>query len=196
MNKDFAFELRREILHIAMGLVIIWLAYNYAHVERLLFCILVAGVIISFLSLYTKVPFFWQMLKIFERPQYMGKFPGKGVIFYLAGCLLALKLFSLNIASASIMILAFGDSFSHLLGKLIKNNEKEIESAIVGMITATIAAHFFVGWILAFIGASIAMAAEFIEIRFGQDNVDDNLFVPIIAGTIIYLGSKILAIIF
>ncbi len=196
MNKEFAFELRREFLHICMGLVIIWLAYNCVHVEWLLFGILVAGLIVSFLSLYFKIPFIWQMLQIFERKHYLNTFPGKGVIFYLAGCLLVLKLFSLNIACASIMILAFGDSFPHLLGKLIKNEEKEIESSIAGIIAATIAAHFFVGWILAFTGACIAMAVEFIEIKFGQDNVDDNFFVPLIAGTIIYLGSKLLAMIF
>lgn len=196
MGKEFMFELRREFLHILMGVVIIFIALNYEHALWLLFGILVAGIILSFLSLYVKIPFVWQMLQIFERKHYLKTFPGKGVIFYLAGCLIVLKLFTLNIACASIMILAFGDSFSHLLGKMIKNEEKEIEISIAGIIIATIAAHFFVGWILAFAGACVAMAAEFIEIRFGQDNVDDNFFVPLIAGTIIHLGSKLLAVIF
>jgi len=174
VREDFIFELKREALHIFFGIAIILSVISYDNTMWLLFFAIIIGAILCFLSLYIKIPVIYYLLSKFERPKYMKTFPGKGALFYVAGCLLALKIFSQNIALASIAILVFGDSFSHLFGKLLKHKEKEIESAAIGIVTATIAASFFV----------------FIGLKLGQDNVDDNFFIPLVAGTVIYMLFK------
>jgi len=190
VKENFIFELKREVLHILFGMAIILSVMFYDNTMWLLFFAVIAGAILCFFSLYIKIPVIYYLLSKFERPKYMKTFPGKGALFYFAGCLLALKLFRQDIALASIAVLVFGDSFSHLFGKLLKHKEKEIESAAIGIITATIAASFFVSPLFAFIGSCIAMAVEFIGLKLGQDNVDDNFFIPLVAGTVIYMLFK------
>lgn len=193
ISKEFSFELRREFLHAGMGTVIILLAlYNLKFTLWYLFSISIVGIILSLLSLRLKIPFIHQALNFFERKEYLKTFPGKGVIFYAAGCLLSLKLFSLDIALASIAILALGDSLPHAIARILRHDEKEVGSMIIGTIIATVAAAFFVPILFAFIGSCFAMAAEFIGLKLGQDNVDDNFYIPLVSGTVIYLLFKFL----
>jgi len=198
-----AFNLRRSIFHICLGLSIISLSLIFkTNFLWFLFGVIVLGIAVSLLSLKIKIPFIHRMLLIFEKPKYLEVFPGKGALFFMAGCLLVLKLFSPNIALASIAILTFGDSISHLIGLSVGKIKhrwpfselKNIEGTIVGAIAAFIAASFFVRPLFALIASVIAMLAEALTLQLGGDNVDDNLIVPIIAGTIIYLLTNYWAI--
>lgn len=198
--KNFIFELERETLHIYLGILIMLLVIFCNQTIWILFFALIIGIILSFLSLKFKLPFLNYMLQKFERPKYLHKFPGKGVLFFIAGCLIVIKLFGSKIALASIVILTFGDSISHLVGlfkkergkiKNIKYNIeeglKDIRGTIVGAVIAGIIASFFVKPLYAFIASFIAMGAEFISLKLGEDNVDDNIIIPLVAGTILYL---------
>jgi dolichol kinase len=145
------------------------------------------------MSKEAKIPGINWFLKKFEREEVLKKFPGRGAIFFIVGCLLVVKLFDRDIALASIMILTFGDSVSHLFGlyfgkiKHPLNGLKKLEGNIFGSIAGGFMAMFFVNYIWAFSGALIAMVIEAIEVKMGNNVIDDNILIPLIAGTIMYI---------
>lgn len=197
MKERISFELRREAFHIFLGLSIMAIIFLFK--ERamwLLFFALIGGVALSLLSSKFKLPFISYMLLRFERPRYLRKFPGKGMLFFIAGCLLVLRLFSANleIVFASIAILTFGDSVSHLVGISAKTKiaKRDIVGTIAGIAVAFIAASFFVKPLLALAAALIAMLAENISLKVGLEEVDDNVTIPLVAGTVIFLLLKVL----
>ena len=89
---------------------------------------------------------------------------------------------------ASIMILALGDSVSHLYGlhygriKHPLSSTKFFEGTIAGFIAGFIGALIFLPWLEAFLASLAAMAVEAIEIKIGAGQVDDNLIIPVVAG--------------
>ena len=93
---------------------------------------------------------------------------------------------------ASIMILAVGDSISHLFGLHFgKTNNplpktKFIEGTIAGFIFGFIGALVFLPWLEAFFASLVAMIIEAIEIKIGNQQVDDNLIVPLVAGAVVW----------
>lgn len=184
-------ELVRQIMHILFGLLIVILFSADLINAWILFYILIASIILSFLSIKLDVPVISWFLKNFERQN--TRLPGEGFVFFLAGSLLAIKLFSQDIALASILILSFGDGISHLIGegigkrKILFNKSKNIEGLIFGVIAGTIAALFFVSFLEAFVASLAAMLVEAVEIKIRENHIDDNLFVPLVAGTAILL---------
>ena len=121
--------------------------------------------------------------------------PGKGAIYFFVGALLAIKLFPMDIALASIMILALGDSISHIVGKnygktqlwINKHNDKLFEGTVAGIILGFFGAYGFVGPVLAFFGAAFAMTAELVEMKLGEAIIDDNILIPLVSGTVMLL---------
>ncbi len=187
------FEVRRQAFHICLGLAIIILLINNILNSLILFIILIIGIIISILSKKFKIPVIYFFLKIFERKDILKTFPGKGTISFLVGCLLVLQLFERDIALASIMILTFGDSVSHLFGwyfgrkKHPLNCLKSIEGNIAGSITGFLGAMLFINPLSAFLASFGAMTAEAVELKMNNKIIDDNIIVPLVAGTILYL---------
>ena len=190
---------RRMVLHIVSGIIILLLAnFFYEKSRWMLFAILISGILLTLLSLRFKLPFFYFMLKKFETPKYLGKFPGKGALFFVAGCLLALRLFGKEQALASIAILTFADPASHFIGVKIGktshkkpfNKFKKVEGTLFGIIVAFVSASFFVSYIEAFFAAAISMIAEALIIKLGGDNVDDNLIIPMASGTTMNLIAR------
>jgi len=193
------FKLRRIIFHVCLGFVIMLLArYDLVLTKRLLLAAIIVGIIISMISLRVKIPFIYFMLKKFENSRYLKKFPGKSALFFIAGCLLSLKLFSPLIAMASIAILTFGDPFSYVVShfskkryKKPKNVFKNIYGTLAGTAVSFVVSSFFIYWIYALVASFIAMLVESFIINFGDDALDDNLLVPLVAGTIIYLLIRV-----
>ena len=184
-------ELIRQIMHILFGLLIVILFSAGLISAWILFYILIASIILSFLSIKLDVPVISWFLKNFERQN--TRLPGECFVFFLAGSLLAIKLFSQDIALASILILSFGDGISHLIGegigkrKILFNKSKNIEGLVFGVIAGTLAALFFVSFLEAFVASLAAMLVEAVEIKIRENHIDDNLFVPLVAGTAILL---------
>ena len=110
------------------------------------------------------------------------------------GCILVLRLFPENIAFASIMIMTFADPISHLIGSSLGkrdnpfDNKKKIEGNIAGFLVGGLAAMVFVPVFQAVTGAAFAMVFESISLQVSGERVDDNLLVPLIAGTFMYLA--------
>jgi len=187
MNSKF--EIRRKIFHIVFGIAIIALALAFSNVKWILFYALVFGILLSILSIFFRIPVISFMLEKFERPHYRKTFPGKGLLFFLAGSLLVLKLFSKDIALASIAILTFSDPFFSFDKRIFNGmfKIKNIKSVLLGLVAGTIAASFFVPILKAFIAAFFAVMVESIAIFLGTDPVDDNIIMQVTAGTILYI---------
>lgn len=192
-------KIRRAIFHIIMGTAILYISLNfYKEVRILLFSALVFGILLSLLSLRFKLPFVYFMLKKFEKPKHIRKFPGKGALFFVAGCLLVLKLFPKTMAFASIAILTFADPLASLsslvFGKKSHrkpfNKLKKVEGTIVGVISGILIASFFVPYLEAILAAVTAMLAEALTLQLGGDDVDDNIIIPLAAAMAMYLKVR------
>lgn len=199
LNKKIeTFELRRKILHILVGITaILLLVYNII-TPLIIFILLVIGTFLSLLSLKIRIPLISWFLDNFERSEDKNRLPGRGIIFAVAGSLLALKLFEINIALASITILTFADPISHIIGKYlgktksILDKRKNIEGHIAGFIISSLMAMFFVSPCLAIAGAITAMVFESIIIEIQKIQLDDNLIIPLAAGTAMLLIVRFL----
>ncbi|MCX6709610.1 MAG: hypothetical protein NTV63_01480 [Candidatus Woesearchaeota archaeon] len=140
-----------------------------------------------------RIPFVGWFLDKFERKEQMKKLPGKGALSLFFGVLLTIKLFPENIAYASIMILAIGDPVSHFVGKIfgrIKtpwNRIKMIEGNLAGAVVSGIAASALVNPLFAFIASFSALLVETIEIKMNEKIIDDNIILPLTAGTAMLL---------
>lgn len=192
-SKLTEFELNRQLFHIFLGIVIvILLMYGFIDKTIILISIFI-GLILSYLSKKVNIPILYDFLQKFERKQDMQKFPGKGVIFYFVGVYISLLLFDKEIAMASIMVLALGDSVSHLYGlhygkiKHPLSNTKFLEGTIAGFIAGLLGAKIFLPWHEAFFASLAAMIVEAIEIKIGTEQVDDNLIIPVVAGGVVWM---------
>jgi len=180
------------LVGISIIMIILFLPFpNY-----ILFSILLVGMLLSFLSTQYKLPLIHKSLCLFER-KCNKSLPGKGVLFFFAGALLSIQLFETNIALASIIILTFSDPTSHFIGKNFGkissslNKKKKVEGTLTGILFGTFFANFFVPLWLAFIGSLFGMIAELMGMRMAEQEVDDNIIIPLVAGTIMHLVSLI-----
>lgn len=193
-------KLRRNILHMLLGFLVLYISKQYYwNIRWILFTFLIIGMLLSLLSLRFKLPFVYFMLKKFEKPQYIRKFPGKGALFFIAGCLLVLRIFPKSMALASIAILTFADPIASISGVIFGrfahrkpfNTLKKIEGTIVGIAVGFFVASFFVSYTEAIVASIAAMIAEALTLRLGGDFVDDNITVPLAAATLVYLKFKL-----
>ena len=185
-------EIKRQPFHIVLGLFLIALIYHDLLGPLILLAIVIITILGSLFIRKTKPKTIYKLLEFVERKEDLESFPGKGLITYLIGALIALLLFEKEIALASIMILAMGDSFSRLIGPFgrIKhpfNNTKFLEGVIAGIIAASLGAMLFVKPSEAIIASFFAMFLEGIDIKLFKSKVDDNLTIPLIAGVVIRL---------
>ncbi len=186
-------EVKRKIAHISVGLFIVITYYLDILKPKHIFFGIIFFSIVSLLSIKLKIPIINFLLNNFEREKDQNNFPFKGMLFFLCGCLITVKLFTKDIALASIIILTIGDSTSYLFGaflgktKLRFNSLKKVEGILAGMLFAFLGSLFFVNITESFFGSLIAMIIEGAGLKIGVNDIDDNLIVPLIAGTIIYL---------
>lgn len=182
-------EVKRQLMHIFLGITIV-LLINFNIINTFfLFFILLIGIVFSLLSKKFHIPVIYGFLKIFDREKDLEKFPGKGAVFYVLGVFIVILVFPKNIALASIMILALGDSASRLVGpygylKHPFHNTKFFEGVIAGAIAGFFGALFFVSWPLALLASSVSMIVEGIDLEIKNFKIDDNLLIPIVAATI------------
>lgn len=183
---DKSVEFKRQVFHVVLGIILVYLLYIEALNLQIMFFLLLTGFLASLISKKHELIFVNWFLRNFDRKG--ESLPGYGVLTYFLGCIIAIGLFSEEIALASILVLAFGDSFSHL-GRFgnIKNpfsNAKFLEGTILGIIAGTFAARLFVSWEAAFFGSLIAMSVEGLELAILKKKIDDNLLIPVVAGLI------------
>ena len=186
-------EIRRKIFHILGGIVLALLVYFDILNAIIALIIVIFGIFLSALYKKYDLPIVSYFLNRYEREHLKKKYPGKGVIFLFIAILLMIILFEKNIVIAGIMIWAFGDAMSAIVGKHYGNTKhplninKSIEGTLAGIFFGTIAASFFVYWLYALIACTIAMIVEAIDWKIYPDAFDDNLLVPLIGSAVIYL---------
>ncbi len=188
-------EACRQLLHVAIGVITLILVKLDLLSAFSIFLLILIGILSSILSKRIWLPGFSFFLKHLEREKTKQTFPGKGLVFFFIGVLLSIKLFEADIAAAAILILTFGDSVSHIVGGSIgqlKNifngkGRKLFEGTIAGTIAGFTGAMFYVSPVEALVASFAAMAAEVIQIDFNGNTLDDNLVVPLVAGTVILL---------
>ncbi len=184
-------EVRRQLFHIFLGTAILILLVLNILTVKILFIIFLSGLLLALLSLRFAIPFVSWFLDKFER---RSVFPGKGALFFFLGSILSLSLFPRDVALASIAVLTFGDSFAPLFGiyfgriRTRFNGRRYLEGFIIGFLAALAASYFFVPLIPALLGSFVAMAFEFLEVRFRGYSIDDNIFIPLISGAVIYIS--------
>ena len=186
-------EIKRKVLHILIGVALLFLL-NYKVVNALIiFLVIIISSIVSYLSKSFKIPLVSWFLKNFEREKELKRIPGRGFITFLIGVLLAIKLFPQEIALASITILIFGDSLSAIYGsfkgkkKILWNKNKNLEGNIFGAIISGLCAALFIPLASAFITSFLAMIFESFEMKMNEEIIDDNIIVPLVAGTVALL---------
>lgn len=186
-------EIKRKIVHLLLGIILVVLIF-YDFVDKVVLGIITVIVFVLFyIAKFKRIFFMEWLLDNFERPGTRKTFPGRGPLFYLIGAELSLVFFAKDIAMASIIILAIGDSIPNIVGmyfgriKRPFSDRKFIEGAIVGIILAFVAADIFVIWYEALSAAVVAIFLEGIDMKIGLEKIDDNLIVPLSAGIVISL---------
>lgn len=182
-------EIKRQLIHIFSGIILVLLLNFNLINATILFIIFIIGLILSLSSKKFHIPVIYSFLKIFDRKKDLEELPGKGAIFYVLGTFLVVLIFPKDIAMASIMILALGDSLSRLVGpygylKHPFHNEKFFEGAIAGAIAGFLGALFFVPWILALLGSLVSMLLEGLDLKIKTFKIDDNLLIPLVAAVV------------
>jgi len=186
-------EFRRQSFHFLAGFLVVFAHWIGFLRLREIAVILIVGLMLSFFSARRKIPIVSDILQVFDRPR-DHEFPGRGAFYFLLGVFLSILIFPVKIAYASILILSVGDSLNHLFGEraprrinLLWNRRKSVVGLVLGIVMGTFAAQFFVPLIPAFLAASISILLETIPLRLGKFYIDDNIFVPLVAGGILMM---------
>lgn len=195
-------EIKRQLLHILFGIAIISFILIVSRKTALLglLVLLLLSFALSFIATKKKIFFINWLLNQMGRKTEKA-FPGKGFVFFIAGCLLVFKIFSQDIALTSITVLTFGDSISTLVGK--NNNKKydkkpfskrkTVYGTLTGMIVSFFIALVFIAPIYAAVASAAGMLAEALSIKLGEREANDNLIIPLVAGTACYLLRNVIS---
>jgi dolichol kinase len=175
-------EIRRRLIHISVGLVIIaalsiWGAGNYEYMEGILLAMFIGGLwIIDQKLKKRKLPVIDYMLEMFERPHAL---PAYGAFWYGMGVLLLLSFIGdMNYIRAGIAVLAVGDGIATLAGRsgtrrIFYNPDKTIEGTAAFFIASSLAAYIFIG------NAGIALSLLCSLAESVNWGVDDNFIIPL-----------------
>ncbi len=185
-----ALENRRKAVHLLFGIFTAAAVYSGMVGAAELLFIVIAGVIISFASRVMDIPVISWFIAKLERDDAKKNFSGKGPVYFFAGSLLSVLFFEKNIALASIAILALGDSVAPLVGQFGRirhpmSADKTLEGLAAGVAAAFAGAALFVSPLEALAAGACAMLAEGADIKFAGNKLDDNLVIPLVAGSVI-----------
>ena len=190
-------EYYRKIIHI-FNLVIpfTYLFYLESRFEalRILIPLTLFTIIIEYLrirsSMIKKIfdNYLFSMLRIHELD---GKYTGASWIFISS--VLTIAIFPKEIAVLSLVYMSLGDTVAGLVGRKfgrIKFYNKTIEGFLAGLIVCLISGYLIqlsLPLVVVFSGAFAAMFIELLPL-----SIDDNLSVPLFAGTIMAIASTVI----
>lgn len=197
-------EIRRQIMHALIGLAIAAFVWKYSHLWHVILIIAVAGLVFSYIiksaaaAKNNAVKGFRKLgvaaLALVERKEELQRFPGKGAIMLFVGSGLTAAIFREQ-AAAAIVILAVGDSASHLGGRFFGRTnhkwlfaqEKTVEGTAFGFVLASAAAALILPVWTAVMAAAAGMLAEALHLRIGKIKIDDNLTVPLAVAAVLWV---------
>ncbi|MCM1985881.1 diacylglycerol/polyprenol kinase family protein [Methanococcoides seepicolus] len=127
-----------------------------------------------------KVPIVWKLYRSKEKDKL------SGTSYFLIGSIIAISIFSKEVASAAILMTTFGDSAAALVGisygkRWIKNLPDRAWEGVISefFVNLVIGYLFLSNWIVAL---TMALAATIIETLIYK--LDDNLIIPLFSGLI------------
>ena len=189
-------EYYRKIIHI-FNLVIpfTYLFYLESRFEalRILIPLTLFTIIIEYLRIRSSMikkmfdNYLFSMLRIHELH---GKYTGASWIFISSA--LTIAIFPKEIAVLSLVYMSLGDTIAGLVGRKfgkVKFYNKTIEGTLAGLIVCLLSGYLIqltLPLIVVFSGAFAAMFIELLPI-----SIDDNLSVPLFAGTIMVIASTV-----
>lgn len=190
---DAKFELRRQLLHIVVGVLLIASLFISAHLYRangpvylefvIFLGLLVLLVMIHDRSSSKRSGITSTLFSAFERP---GARQGYGAFWYGMGTLLLFVFINdINFLAASLVALGIGDGIATLVGSRGKmrnplNPKKTVEGTLAFFISTAAISFFFIGP-LAFVLALLTALVESLPPKF-----DDNFTIPLVC-IIIYM---------
>ena len=186
-------EFRRQSLHFFSGFLAVFAHWIGVLRLREIAILLLLGLISCWLTARGNLPWLANIIRQFDRPRAYD-FPGSGPFYFLLGTGLVFLFFPVKIAYAAILILAVGDSFNNLFAERLPrrinlpwNRRKSVIGVIIGVIAGTFAAQFFVPLWAAFLASCVAIGLESYPWRLGKIFIDDNIIVPLAAGSVLFL---------
>lgn len=184
-------ELRRKLVHLLFGNAVFTLVLLLPHPIYPLFLFLLASLAVSWAYRTYKPELLRKMLSKFDRPSDLNSgLPAIGAVQFFLGCIIALLLFSKMNAAFGILALAWGDSFSTIVGIYIGKWKyrlgtamKTIEGSAACFLASLLPLLFFLSpekAILAALTATLIEAFAFLN---------DNLLIPVaVAAVLTILG--------
>jgi dolichol kinase len=111
--------------------------------------------------------------------------PGQGTLTFVLGSFIALVFFEPNIVFLSVLILAFADSFSTIVGRAIGvikiYNGKTLEGFFGGFLASLFIVLPYLNVYVAVVACLVASLTELLS------PVDDNIVIPPLSSLIIYI---------
>jgi len=199
----------RRIFHMVSGVLLVLLSFQFRSKQDFVVVLLAAlAAELIFEGLRLGFPPFGAFSnKVFGRLMRTGENHRlSGVPYYLAGVAICFLLFPRGVAILAVLFLAFGDPIASIAAKYFKNQgnvtpwmvnrswEGTLSCAAIcffitfGMSFILFAKHDFVTgerWVLALVGAACAAIGESLPLR-----TDDNLSIPLISGSLLWLYAS------
>ena len=179
MTDEFMLELKRQLVHLLVGLFEALLVFMLKPVYGWL---VVFPLLATLLFLYYSprvgmhLPGIRHLVIHFERTADVAEFPFKGAFFFNTGIIAPVLLLDGQMAAAVIAVLAFGDSASTLFGKFFgtpRINGKSIEGFTAFIVFGYMGALLFVPVKIALLFAVVGAIVE-LTLR-----INDNLSIPV-----------------
>jgi len=192
-KKMIPFEIRRKAVHITWGAFLCFLIYFDLFYVSLWASILILGFFASFILRKYNKSNFSKFIFSFERKEEIKRFPLKGALCFLIGCILSFIFFPKSIAISAIIVLFAGDCVACLYGKYFGrltipwSQKKHFDGTIAGIVISSILLLFFVPFWNGVLASSIAIFSESFDFRIKNISLDDNVSIPLIAGLVLLI---------
>lgn len=199
MKISHARELRRKIVHIVSGILFIAAPFVFKDIDAIFWLGLI--LLVPFSLFYFLVRWFSHSALGQHAHNFLEREPGHhtrgiGGISFVLGIIFSYILFGFNpaIVIVSIAVLAFGDGFASYFGMRfgkhkfnIEGHTKTLEGTIAGIVAATLVSSLFIDFWSALIVSVLTLLVELVGIRIKGREIPDNLYIPVLSGTILYI---------
>lgn len=182
-NSVFFKEFFRKSIHFAsLFIVILYYYFGKSFTLNFLTLVLCCFLVIEYFRVEKelKIPIVWKLYRSKEKDKLSGN------IYFLIGSIIAISIFSKEVASAAILMTTFGDSAAALIGisygkRWIKSLPDRAWEGVISeyLVNLAIGYLFLSNWIVAIIMASAATIVETLTYK-----LDDNLLIPLFSGIV------------
>lgn len=177
---SFANELMRKGIHFTSILIIlVYVFYGKTETQTLLIAYLVIILLIEHLRLDRgfQLPVLHILLRQKEKAG-IGSY-----VYFTLGALVAVSVFSRDVAIASVLMTTFGDMSAALIGKKygkirVFSNNKSLEGCIAEFIVDAVIGVLLLGNVP--VAIMMAFVATYVETTFVK--IDDNIAIPVFSG--------------